>query len=370
MLKRLHLDYTILTVLFLLGVVSTLLIYSATRDSMPTLYIDQMVFYAVLYGFLFVMSLFRVRNIIYPLVYVYYGLGIVSLVLVLLVGITKFGATSWFDLGFMEFQPSEPVKLLMILAIAKLLAKREGAPLRFWYDAVPALLLMLVPFALIYKQPDLGTSMVYIAIFLGMIWVGNIRKKHVLIVIAVIVAVIGLLVALYFTAPALFDKIIKPHQMERIMTFLDQEAEGSDDYHIDRAMLAISIGQLAGKGFLNGEVVHKVPVVYSDSIFTAVGEEFGFIGSSLLLLLFFMLIYRMIYIALECKDLFNRYVILGIATMISFQTVVNVGMHLGMLPFTGLPLPFISYGRSSLLMYMISMGIVLSFYNQEMNEER
>src|SRR5690606_9425216 len=116
-----------------------------------------------------------------------------------------------------------PVKLLMILAIAKMLAKREGAPLRFWSDAVPAFLMMLIPFLLIYRQPDLGTAMVYIAIFLGMIWIGNIQKKHVLLVMLAVAIVVGLLAAMYFVTPDIFNKIIKPHQLERILTFLDAE---------------------------------------------------------------------------------------------------------------------------------------------------
>lgn len=155
--------------------------------------------------------------------------------------------------------------------------------------------------------------------------------------------------------------------MDRIQVFLDPESDPNKRYHLDNAMAAISIGQLSGYGWGKGPYVQtgRVPVTYSDSIYVVVGEEFGFIGSSILLLLFFVLIYRMIYIALECEDLYSRYFIVGVATMFSFQIFVNIGMHLGLLPLTGIALPFISYGGSSLMLNMLSVGLVLSIRNHE-----
>ena len=369
MLRRMHFDYTIITILICFGAISTMLIYSATSGTRyDGMHMDHLVTYAVLFVVMLVCSLFNYRGVLFPLVYILYGIGIVLQVLVLFIGDEHLGARRWLDIGFIQFQPSELMKIMLVLAVARFLARREGAPLDFFKDIVPVLLMTLVPFVLIMRQPDLGTSLVFIAIFMGMVWIGNIRKKHVVLMSVSLLAVAAIVASLYFINYDLFSKIVRPHQIERIQTFLDPELDPEKAYHVKNAMRAISVGQLAGAGWNNGYHIQRslVPFTYSDSIFVVVGEEFGFIGSAVLLLLFFMLIYRMIYIALECKDLFSRYLIVGVATMMSFQIFVNIGMHLGLLPLTGLPLPFMSYGRSSLLLNMISVGLVLSIRNNEL----
>lgn len=369
MLKRMNFDYTIITILFAFGVISTMLIYSATSGTKyEGMHVDHLVTYAVFFVLMLVCSLFDYKGILYPLVYILYAVGIVLQVLVLFIGDEHLGARRWIDLGFVQFQPSELMKILLVMAIARFMARREGAPLDFVRDVVPILLMTLLPFVLIMRQPDLGTSLVFIAIFIGMVWIGNIRKKHVLLMGLCLVGCVLVVASLYFINYELFSKIIRPHQMERIQTFLNPDADPENAYHVNNAKRAISVGQLAGAGWNNGYHVQRslVPFTYSDSIFVVVGEEFGFIGSAVLLLLYFMLIYRMIYIALECQDLFSRYLIVGVATMMSFQTFVNIGMHLGLLPLTGVPLPFMSYGRTSLLLNIISVGLVLSIRNNEL----
>lgn len=367
MFRSLRLDYTILTILFLFWGISTVLIYSATSGTrFDGMHIQHFYMFGIMFVLTVALSLINCRLLVYPFVYVLYGFGIVLLVLVLLIGKDINGAKSWLDLGI-QFQPAELAKFLLVLTVSRYMAAREGAPLELVRDVIPILLLTALPVVLIAVQPDLGSSIVFLAIVSGLLWIGNIQKKHVLLLVGIVVALVGSLVALYFLNNHLFFKVIQEHQMERIEAFLDPETDPDKLYHVSNAKAAISVGQLAGYGLNRGPYVQNnlVPYTYSDSIYVVVGEEFGFIGSAVLLLLFFVLIYRMIQIALECRDLFSKYFTVGVATILSFQVFVNIGMHLGLLPLTGLTLPFISYGGSSLLLNMLSVGMVLSIRNHD-----
>ncbi|WP_269432434.1 FtsW/RodA/SpoVE family cell cycle protein [Gordoniibacillus kamchatkensis] len=160
----------------------------------------------------------------------------------------------------------------------------------------------------------------------------------------------------------IFDKIVKPYQLHRIQTFLDPASDPDMSYQVVNSITAVSAGQLMGEGYLQGLLVQggRIPYDYADSIYVVIGEEFGFVGSSLLLLLYFVLIYRMIRIVMESEDLAGSYLVTGVISMFTLQIFENIAMHTGLMPLTGIALPFVSYGGSSLLTNMISMGLVLS----------
>lgn len=364
MLKKIrHLDYPLLLIMLLFMVASTFVIFSATHGTKYDGYhLKNLVFY--LAGFLVLLSIafFDYRLLLQQSRYIY-GIGILLLILVYFFGVTINGARSWFDLKIFNFQPAELVKIIIILSLARFLALREGQPLEFFKDLIPAVALVLLPFALVVKQPDLGNAIIYVIIAMGMMWIGNVELKHILIGLSVFALLFAVLIYLYFNDFQLFSKIIAEHQLQRIQTFLDptKDPRGAG-YQVLQSMTAIGSGQLFGEGFLQGSAVQKgfIPYPYSDSIFVVIGEEYGFVGTSMLILFYFLLIYRMVMIALQTNEVSGSYIIVGIISMFVFQVFENVGMMVGLMPLTGITLPFISYGGSSLLINMISIGFVMS----------
>jgi len=294
------------------------------------------------------------------------GLGL--LVAVLIYAEERNSAKSWFDLPFgISFQPAELMKLLLIFAIAGFIAMRDGRPLGLVKDVIPVGLLTLIPFALVLIQPDLGNAVIYVVIMTGMLWIGNLKYKYVIGGIAAAIAFFMLFQHLYLTyhdeIGSYLSKQGLGHWTARIDTFLDPESADPDaTYHVDKAMAAIGSGGLTGDGYLQGNSVRNrfIPYAFSDSIFVVIGEEFGFAGAATLLLLYFLLIYRMILIAIQCGTMSGALIITGIVSMFVFQIFENVGMLLGIMPLTGITLPFISYGGTSLVINMLCIGIVQS----------
>lgn len=294
--------------------------------------------------------------------YALYVLGIGLLIFVHFKGVNLNGSTRWINLGPIQFQPSELVKIFVILVMAKLLSKRNREPLRIIHDIVPVMIVTMVPVLFILMQPDLGTSIVYFGILLGMLWMGNIRWLHVAIGGAAL-AITGISLGfLYVMNNELFSKLIKPHQMSRIQAFIDPASDPDKSWHVLNSITAIGSGEFFGKGYMMGDMVQNgyIPYDYADSIFVVIGEEFGFFGSALLLILYFLLIYRMVRIAYDSSDISGSYIVIGVISMLLLQIFENIAMHLGLMPLTGLALPFISYGGSSLLTNMAAIGLVLS----------
>ncbi|WP_010274762.1 FtsW/RodA/SpoVE family cell cycle protein [Paenibacillus senegalensis] len=372
--KLRHLDWTIIFIIACFSIISTALIYSATNGTRYAgLHINNLVFYIVLFLPMIAMSLLDYRWVMSKFSYIFYGLGIALLLYVRFFGLNLNGAQRWIDLKFMQFQPSEVVKLFVIFVLAYWFGRRKGQPLRFWQDIVPGLLLTGLPFYLVLKQPDLGSALIFIAILIGMLWVANIRLLHVLWGAIVGAAAVASVAALYFYNQEWFFKIIRPHQWKRIQTFLDPASDPDATWHVLNSIAAVGTGQMTGKGFLQGTFVQNgfIPYHYADSIYVVIGEEFGFIGSAVLLLLYFMLIYRMVRIAIDCVDPAGAYIIAGLVSMLTLQIFENIAMHTGMMPLTGIALPFISYGGSSLLTNMLAIGIVLNIkVHQQMPDTR
>lgn len=358
-----NLDYPVLGILICFMAASTMIIFSATSGTKYNgLHINNLVTFALLFIVMLGISLIDYRIWVRYLPYALYGLGIALLLFVMFKGMTINNSKRWINLHFVLFQPSELMKVFVILVVAKLLAKRKGEPLRFFHDLVPIGLIVVVPFLFVLQQPDMGTSIVFVAIFLGMLWVGNVRKLHALAGIISFAVIIASLTGLYFYKFDLFSKIIKPHQLHRIQTFLDPASDPDQSWHVMNSKIAIASGQLYGEGFKSGHFVQKgyIPYDYADSIFVVIGEELGFVGAAALLLFYFLLIYRMIIIAMDCKNLAGSYMIVGVVSMLTLQIFENIAMHIGLMPLSGIALPFISYGGSSLLTNMIAMGLVLS----------
>lgn len=323
----------------------------------------QVLWYSIGFVVLAVTLLFDYR-LYHSLAYVFYAIGII-----LLIGVFETkpinNATSWYNLGVILFQPSEPMKLFTILAVARLLAKHAEDNNRFYYfyQLIPVGLIVAVPLLLILVQPDLGSALVYCGILVTMLIVGGIRLKHVLYLGTLVVSFFGAMALIYMYKQPLFFKIIKPYQWDRIVFWLDPDLEATGKgFQLKQSLIAIGSGQLLGKGVNTPTQASFgwVPVGESDFIFTVIAEKLGFVGAGLLMILFFFLIYRMIRIAMEAKDPFGSYVVAGVVGMLTFQVFENIGMTIQLMPITGLPLPFISYGGSSLLTNFLIMGVVLN----------
>lgn len=365
MLKRKlsQLDFTILFIVVCFSLISTAVIYSATSGTRyEGLHLNNIYLYTAFFFPMVAMCLIDYRWVMRNFSYVLYAIGIALLIFVRYHGVLLNGARRWINLGFMQFQPSELIKLFVILLLAYWLGRRRGQPLRFWMDIVPALAITAIPFYLVLKQPDLGSALIFIAILVGMLWLANIRLLHVIWGTAAAATAAAGVVALYFYKQEWFFKVIRPHQWKRIQTFIDPTSDPDATWHVLNSIAAVGTGQMTGKGYLQGTFVQNgfIPYHYADSIYVVIGEEFGFLGSAVLLLFYFVLLYRMVRIAIDCTDRSGAYIIAGIVSMLTLQIFENIAMHTGLMPLTGIALPFVSYGGSSLLTNMLAIGIVLN----------
>ncbi|UOQ44128.1 rod shape-determining protein RodA [Halobacillus salinarum] len=277
------------------------------------------------------------------------------------------GQKSWFVLpGAGSIQPAEIVKIFTILMLSNIIVlhheKHRNSTIKLDLLLLGKLIgITALPLFLIMQQPDLGTSLVFIAILSGMILISGIRWKLILPMFLSIGSVGVAILWLVVQAPELLDKYlhVKPYQLGRIYAWLQPlQYEDAAGYQLIKAMKAIGSGQLMGKGFGHREVY--LPESHTDFIFSIIGEEYGFLGASIVIVLFFFLVYRLTTIANHSNSPFGSYVLVGIISMISFHVFQNVGMSIQLLPITGIPLPFISYGGSALLGNLIAMGIVFS----------
>lgn len=283
---------------------------------------------------------------------IYIG-SIILLLCVYVPGLGKmqFGARSWINLGPIDVQPSEIVKIGFILSFAKFLEKKQKK-LDTIRDLIPVVLYAAPPILLVLKEPDLGNALVFMIIMTGMIFVSGLNYK------IIWQGIIGVAVS----TPIVY-KLMKPHQKVRIDAYLNPEDISlPGNYQVMHSKIAIGSGKLLGKGLYNGTQNNNnfLPVQESDFIFAVIGEEFGFIGGIVVLALYFIFLYKMIKIAKNAKDKYGSLVVVGITSMFAFQIFENIGMTMGVMPVTGVTLPFISYGGSSILTNMIAVGIVLN----------
>ncbi|MFE4714743.1 MULTISPECIES: FtsW/RodA/SpoVE family cell cycle protein [unclassified Paenibacillus] len=358
--KFAKLDLSTLILVTCLVSIGTLAIHGATADThLAGLQINYLYLFGAFCIPMLMIALIDYKVLLGKLAYLLYGMSIGMLVLVKFVGEHINGASRWLSIGSFQLQPSELAKISTVLLIAHVLGKREGRELRFIQDLLPVCGIFVLPFVLILQQPDLGTALVFVGILLSMLWVGNIRAIYMILILGTVIASIGTILWLFNADFELLSKIVKPHQMSRIQVFLDPTSDPDKSWHVKNAMTAIGAGGLSGS---EGVYVRRgfIPYAYSDSIYVVIGENYGFIGSAVLLLLYLLLVYRMIFIAMDSRERAGSYLVVGFIAMLIFQVSVNIGMHIGLLPLTGISLPFISYGGSSLLSNILAIGLVLS----------
>ena len=354
------LDYWMIAIIIFLAIFSYLGISSAKPES--TYATRQLIFYGL--GFIVLIGVLVIDyELISQYTYFFYGLGLVLLLgLFFFADVTK-GIVGWYEIGGIKFQPAEVMKIITIVTLANYLQKREEKPFERFIDLFPIFLIIGVPLLLILLQPDLGTGLVFIIIMFSMMLVYGVSLRHFVILFSIGGTGIFGLGLLYQFKQDIFFKIIEKYQWLRLTSFIDPTRDPlGTGYQLLQSLIAVGKGTIAGVGLGNGTQGRDnwVPEAHTDFIFSVLAEEFGFIGSSLILLLFFLLIYRIVRIGIESKDRFGTYVSAGMVGMLVFTIFENIGMTIALMPITGIPLPFISYGGSALLTNFLSIGIILN----------
>ncbi|HUC86929.1 MAG TPA: rod shape-determining protein RodA [Candidatus Saccharimonadales bacterium] len=347
-------DWLLLGIALLLTVIGLIVIYSTSFKAIdlvtPVDATHQLIFAIISLVALVVVARMDYRgwNRAVPVLYV---LMLISLVAVLLHGKAALGATRWINVGFFQFQPSEFAKLVIIMVLARYFSAN--------YDfmenprhLVISLLYVLVPIGLVMAQPDIGTALVLGGIWVVMAIVARIRLSYLAAMAAAVVVAVPLVIP-----------HLKPYQKARLEVFLNPTADKlGAGYNVVQATIAVGSGQLYGRGLDAGtqSQLNFLPSQQTDFIFAVLGEKLGFIGAALVVLLFLALLLRGIIIASRASDRFGMFLGVGIVTMLLLHVFVNIGMNVGLLPVTGIPLPFISYGGTSLLVSLVAVGLLES----------
>ena len=347
-------DWVLLGLVIAISVISVLEIYSAT---LHTKFVgfdkNQVLWLAGGMVVMFVMSLIDYHRLIDVIVWAY-GIGVVSLVAVLLVGTKVLGGRRWIKLGPMHFQPSEWLKFILIVAVARYFSNLSGRELT-WSDIFKGMAMVGVPMLLVLKQPDLGTALTYSPILLIGLFLGGISwRKGAIITVVALVAISSIWIS---------GKVLKPYQKARLTSFInpDDDPRGSG-YQIRQSLIAVGSGGVLGKGATKGTQTQGdfLPIPYTDFIFAAFCEEHGFLGAVLVLLIYFLILMRLIQNAQTAADLPGTFLVMGVVAVLIFQIAVNIGMVVGLMPVTGIPLPLMSYGGSSVLFTFLALGMVMN----------
>ena len=390
-----ELDLSLIAAVLMTALIGITMIYSATYnwdlDTAGKVYQKQ-ILWALLALSGMVLTLTIPLKFYYAFAYILYGVAIALLVLVL-----ELGDRRWFHVGPVYIQPSELAKVATVLALARYLSGRNMNLDRIRGFITP-LLIVLLPALLVYKQPDLGTSLVFGAVLFPMLYWAGLRPVVLFFILspllalicafsylslivlvlvlaslifltrprlAVIVGLITINLTVAVGAPYLWDHKLHDYQKRRILTFLNPDLDRlGASYQVTQSRVAIGSGGLHGKGFLQGTQTKLafLPEQHTDFIFSVVGEEFGFIGALTVLALLLFIIWRAIQIATLTKSRFSSLVAVGLASILVFHIFVNVGMTIGVMPVTGLPLPFLSYGGSTLVVNMVLIGFLLNIH--------
>lgn len=361
------LDWILMGATVALVIYGLLMLYSATHAdtniSTPYFYVRSQGIGLVLgFVFLIMISLSNYRWLQRWRMSIYVA-TLVVLVLTLIIGSgsEEVGANRWIELPFFRLQTSELAKLLLILSLGGVLA--EGAELRHRFRfVVVAVLYVFVPSVLVFLQPDLGTALVFGAILLTMLVVWGIRLPHLGILAGA--GVVGVVMVLR-VLPALGVSVLRDYQLKRLTMFLNPESDPTGfGYQLTQSKIAVGSGMFTGKGYLQGTQTHLnfLPAHHTDFIFAVIGEELGFMGALLLLGLFLVVIWRAFRIARLSVDLYGRMIASGVAGVLVFQVFVNVGMTIGIMPVTGIPLPFVSFGSSALVVFLMAIGFLQSIH--------
>ena len=351
-------DYILLTCILLLGLISLITMYST--DGGKILFHTKSHF-TKLIVFTIMMFIFSFINIKYWFLigYFSYVIVIVLLVWTYLFGIKSSGSQRWIDLYFINLQPSELMKICIILCLAKFFHRMKLENVNSIYTILTSLIIILLPMGLVIVQPDLGTALLIAISGIAVLWFAGINHKYFLY------TMMGFLISLPFII-----SFLKPYQKLRVLTFLnpDRDPLGAG-YQIIQSKIAVGSGGIFGKGFLKGtqSYLEFLPEKHTDFIFTLFSEEFGFVGSAFLLIIYAIIIYRIIAIGASSRSYFAKIFCYSFGAAIFVYIVINMSMVLGLVPIVGSPLPIMSYGGSSMLATMIGFGIVMSakVHNQQ-----
>lgn len=365
-------DYHLALILLLLFLFSCIAIYSAqtTEQYGENFLLKQILWYGI--GSSIIAAVIWVDPDQWiKLSWFMYGAGLLLLILLQVapsnIAPVINGAKSWFKLPVVgSIQPSELVKVFLIVALARVIVDHHR---KYLHKTVQNDLILLtkmfivtgVPIILILMQPDLGTSLVLLAILCGMIFSSGISWKIITTIFGAGIFFASIIFYLVIARPEILEKYlgVKQYQFGRIYSWIDPyNYSSTTGYQLTRSLLAIGSGETFGKGFGTREVY--LPESHTDFIFSIIGEEFGFMGASILISIFFLLIYHLTRVGIETRNPFNTYICVGVISMITFHVIQNIGMTIGLLPITGIPLPFISYGGSALMGNMLALGLIFS----------
>jgi len=348
-------DWVLLLLLLLAAAISVVNLYSATypiRDvGGSQIFIKQIYWFLIGFAMFFLMTTFN-YHVLERLAYPAYFLVIALLVMVLLMGKVTSGSQRWLSLGPISFQPSEMAKIAVLIVLAKYFNEKEGFREYRLRDLWKPFIVIGIPGALILKEPDLGTALLLVVVSVSMILFVKVNWKSLVILV---VSALGMAPFIWFN--------LEKYQQIRILSFLrpDMDPLGAG-YHINQSKIAIGSGLLWGKGFLKGTQtrLHFLPEQHTDFAFSVLAEEWGFLGSTLLLLLYVFLILWGLNIAKDSKDKFGSILAVGIVSIIFWEVTINVGMVTGLLPVVGIPMVLFSYGGSSLISSMAIMGLLMN----------
>ena len=344
-------DYFLIIIVAIIGSISVFSIYSTESGNFSFYTKNHLTRFLVFFFMFLVLSFVRV-SFWYRQAYIFYIIGILLLLLVIFFGISASGSKRWINFFIMNLQPSEMMKIAIIVCFARYYHRIQSSDIQSYKYLLQPIILLLIPCYLVITQPDLGTAILIAGSGLAIIWLAGLNLKY------FIYSGLILLVSLPFVI-----SILKPYQKSRILTFFnpDRDPLGAG-YQIIQSKIAIGSGGLLGKGFLQGtqSYLEFLPEKHTDFIFTLFSEEFGFVGSMVLILLYALLIYRIINIGFSSRSFFAKLYCFGFASALFLYIFVNIAMVVGLLPIVGAPLPIMSYGGSSMLSIMLGLSIVMS----------
>ena len=344
-------DYFLIIIVAIIGSISVVSIYSTESGNFSFYTKNHLTRFLVFFSMFLVLSFVRV-SFWYRQAYIFYILGILLLLLVIFFGISASGSKRWINFFIMNLQPSELMKIAIIVCFARYYHRIQSSDIQSYKYLLQPIILLLIPCYLVITQPDLGTAILIAGSGLAIIWLAGLNLKY--FVYSGLILIVSLPFVISF---------LKPYQKSRILTFFnpDRDPLGAG-YQIIQSKIAIGSGGFLGKGFLQGtqSYLEFLPEKHTDFIFTLFSEEFGFVGSMVLILLYALLIYRIIRIGFSSRSFFAKLYCFGFASGLFLYIFVNIAMVLGLLPIVGAPLPIMSYGGSSMLSIMLGLSIVMS----------
>ena len=356
--KLLALDFFLIFIVILIGGISVFAIHSTEGGEFSYYTKNHLIRLVSFFAMFIILSFVRI-NFWYRNAYLFYFICLVALLVVLFFGVTANNSTRWINLYFLNLQPSELMKIAIIVCFARYYHRMQSVDIQNYRFLLIPIILLVIPCYLVIMQPDLGTSILIAGSGIVVIWIAGLNIKY------FVYSSLLLLVSFPFIV-----SILKPYQKARILTFFnpDRDPLGAG-YQIIQSKIAIGSGGFFGKGYLKGtqSYLEFLPEKHTDFIFTLFSEEFGFLGSIILMLLYILLISRVISIGFSVRSFFAKLYCFGFASAIFIYVFVNIAMVLGLLPIVGAPLPIMSYGGSSMLSIMLGLSIVMSckIYSQD-----